>query len=420
MLQRLWVADLDPARRGPERARDEGRDRLPVLLGRARAASQAHVRDLAEALIALGHDVVGAGAGRRRRRRCRRTSCRPGARAGAVQRLGRAADLRAGVAPRGCAAGCATATSTCCTCTSRRRRACRCSRCWAAIGPDRRRRSTRRTERSRAMPAAYAIAADRAGEGQRADRGQRARPRRPSSSTSAATPSLIPNGVHVRAFAGADAARPAGRAPGGTLGFLGRIDEPRKGLRRAARGAAARSSRRAPDVAAARRRAGRRRRGARRPAARAARPRALPRARSATRTRRALLRSVDVYVAPEHRRRELRHRAARGDGGRGAGAGQRPRRVPAGARRRARAGALFRVGDAPTWPSTRSRCSATRPSAATLPRPRGAVVARYDWAVVAARGARGLRDGDLVRAARCARTRAARPSAGSPGCKDEP
>ena len=41
---------------------------------------------------------------------------------------------------------------------------------------------------------------------------------------------LIPNGVRVRAVRAATARCPAGRATGGGLGFLGRIDEPRKGL----------------------------------------------------------------------------------------------------------------------------------------------------------------------------------------------
>ena len=46
------------------------------------------------------------------------------------------------------------------------------------------------------------------------------------------------------------------------------------------------------------------------------------------------MRSADVYCAPQHRRRELRHRARRGDGGRHSGGGQRPGCVPAGAARR--------------------------------------------------------------------------------------
>ena len=41
MLQRLWLADLDPRRAAGATGRDgrEDRHRLPVLLGRARAAS---------------------------------------------------------------------------------------------------------------------------------------------------------------------------------------------------------------------------------------------------------------------------------------------------------------------------------------------------------------------------------------------
>ncbi len=42
-------------------------------------------------------------------------------------------------------------------------------------------------------------------------------------------PVLIPNGVRVQAYASAPV-RPDLRAPGGTVSFLGRLDEPRKGL----------------------------------------------------------------------------------------------------------------------------------------------------------------------------------------------
>ena len=62
---------------------------------------------------------------------------------------------------------------------------------------------------------------------------------------------------------------------------------------------------------------------------------------STTPTKAAALRSMDVFCAPNTRRRELRDGAGRGDGRRRAGAGQRPRRVPRRARRR-RPGALFR------------------------------------------------------------------------------
>ena len=80
---------------------------------------QFHVRDLAEHLIAHGHEVSVLApadddtpvppyvvAGRARR-------------AGAVQRVGRPADLRAGLGRAGCGAGWARASSTSCTCTSR-------------------------------------------------------------------------------------------------------------------------------------------------------------------------------------------------------------------------------------------------------------------------------------------------------------
>ncbi|MCF2435030.1 glycosyltransferase [Streptomyces thinghirensis] len=67
----------------------------------------------------------------------------------------------------------------------------------------------------------------RPGEDQRPHRGERARPPQPSSSTSAGDAVVIPNGVDVDFFAGAE---PKPEWQGDTIGFIGRIDEPRKGL----------------------------------------------------------------------------------------------------------------------------------------------------------------------------------------------
>ena len=96
---------------------------------------QNHVCELAEALIGLGHhvSVLAPAAGE--------VACPPyvvaagRAVAGAVQRLGRPALVRAAGRWPGCGAGSRKATSTCCTCTSRPRPACRCWRLWVAEVP---------------------------------------------------------------------------------------------------------------------------------------------------------------------------------------------------------------------------------------------------------------------------------------------
>ena len=95
----------------------------------------------------------------------------------------------------------------------------------------------------------------------------------------------------------------------------------------------------------------------------------------------------------QHRRRELRDGAHRGDGGRSGGAGQRPRRVPGGAVGRGGfaggssgigAGVLFPTGDA-RGARLRARRAARRPAAPGRPRCGGrARAAAFDWPVVAA------------------------------------
>ncbi len=83
------------------------------------------------------------------------------------------------------------------------------------------------------------------------------------------------------------------------------------------------------------------------------------------------------------RRRELRHRPGRGDVRRRAGAGLRPRRVPPGARRRPGRRA---VPDRRRRGARRGRCStcsATPPAAgAAVAPPASAWVRRYDWSTV--------------------------------------
>ena len=190
-----------------------------------------HVRDLAEALHpprARGH-------------RCWRPAdddsalppyVVPAGRAVPVPYNGSVARLRVrpGVRARGCGAGCATATSTCCTCTSRRRRACRCWPCWAAIGPI----------VATFHAAIDAVARDAGGVRDPADRRWRRSARRIAVSEAARDDPRRPH----RRRRGADPQRrlrAAGSPPRtalpelagrGTaaLGFLGRIDEPRKGL----------------------------------------------------------------------------------------------------------------------------------------------------------------------------------------------
>ena len=70
----------------------------------------------------------------------------------------------------------------------------------------------------------------------------------------------------------------------------------------------------------------------------------------------------------QHRRRELRHRAARGDGVRHARPGQRPRGVPPRPRRRPRRGACSPTRTRPTSPAPRSSCSTTPRAARALAR----------------------------------------------------
>ena len=96
---------------------------------------QNHVRDLAETLIGLGHEVsVLAPADEDARAAAVRGAGRAGG-AGAVQRLGGPARVRADLGRPGAALAGARATSTCCTCTSRSRRACRCWRCCPSRRP---------------------------------------------------------------------------------------------------------------------------------------------------------------------------------------------------------------------------------------------------------------------------------------------
>ena len=139
---------------------------------------------------------------------------------------------------------------------------------------------------------------------------------------------LIPNGVAVHRYADA-APLPGWPGDGGVIGFLGRMDEPRKGLQVLLDGfgllAAERPTLRllvagpgdADEVL------GKVTAGTARPG-RAARAGQRGREGSRLPLGRRLLRT-------QHRRRELRHRPRRGHGGRRRDRGERPGRVPPGA-----------------------------------------------------------------------------------------
>ena len=134
------------------------------------------------------------------------------------------------------------------------------------------------------------------GEDQRPDRGERGGARAPSSSTSAATRG-DPQRRGRRLASPTPTPLPGWPGAGGTLGFLGRIDEPRKGLPVLLE-ALPGGRRAAPRAPAAGRRSGRR--------GRRAWPASPPRCATGSPssgwcrrpTRRRMLHSVDVYVAP--------------------------------------------------------------------------------------------------------------------------
>ena len=99
--------------------------------------------------------------------------------------------------------------------------------CWAGIGPI---VATfhMSTERSRALIGGQ-HPQHRAGEGQRPDRGERVGQGHVVEHLGGDAV-LIPNGVDVRSFSGARSLAGAQGVEGARLGFLGRIDEPRKGI----------------------------------------------------------------------------------------------------------------------------------------------------------------------------------------------
>ena len=337
MLQRLWLADLDPRQRRRTPAMRVGL--VCPYSWDVPGGVQAHVRDLAEELIRLGPRGLGA--------RARPTTTTP--LPPYVVPAGRAVPVPYNGSVARLSFGLLSATPG------------------AALAPRRRLRRAARARAGLAEPVACSPAGPR-----RADRGDLPRlDRALAGDDRGVRRSCRPRWRRsARRIAVSERARrDAGRAPRRRRGGdperrrrapPSRGAEPLPGWprRRAARSASSAAStsraracrcccdalpadrRRAPGRAAAGRRPRRRRRGAR--------GRCPPRcatgsrssAWSATRTRRAMLRSVDVYVRAQHRRRELRHHPARGDGRRHPGAGQRPRGVPAGCSTRPRRAAV--------------------------------------------------------------------------------
>ena len=179
---------------------------------------------------------------------------------------------------------------------------------------------------------------------------------------------VIPNGVATRRYRKAEPL-PGWPGPGGAIGFLGRLDESRKGLavllkafeilgperpglRLLVAGPAADADEVLHRVPAE-------------PAGPGGAARAGQRGRQGPRA--ALGRRV---LLAEHRRRVVRHRHRRGDGGRPAHRGQRHRRVPPGAGRRRGGGAVRHRGRPATWPGRPGACWTTRRAAPSCRPPR--------------------------------------------------
>ena len=179
---------------------------------------------------------------------------------------------------------------------------------------------------------------------------------------------VIPNGVHVPSFAeGPPLPGYARGEDGPTIGFLGRYDEPRKGL---------------PVLLEAMRTVVRDHPGARLLVAGRGDPERVRRAggRGAGAARDAAGRADRAgeggvpalgrrLLRAQPARGVLRRRPARGDGRRRAGGRQRPGRLRPGAGGRRRRGARAAGATPPRWPARCAACSATPPAGPSWPRP---------------------------------------------------
>ncbi len=258
MLQRLWLADLDPAKGTLVRIGIA----LPVLLGRARWRPVPHPRPR-RVLPPARPRGLRPGPGRRRHPAAAVRRLRRPRGPGAVQRLGGPAELRVPVGRAGAALAA----------RGRLRRGAHPRADLALAGPADLLGGVR-SDRGHVPHLQPALARDdrrvrdppgRAGEDQRAGSRSAEYARRTLVEHLGGDAVVIPNGVDVDFFAKAD---PNPQWQGDTIGFIGRIDEPRKGLPVLMGGAAADPGRPAADPAA--RRGPRRRGGGRRGSARGA------------------------------------------------------------------------------------------------------------------------------------------------------
>ena len=170
---------------------------------------------------------------------------------------------------------------------------------------------------------------------------------------------IIPNGVHVAAFAEGPP------LPGYARGSTGRRSASSAGSTSRARGWRSCSRRcgcvvrgaRAPGCSSPAAATGR---GLRALSARTCAAHVAPARRGLRGGQGRVPAAVDVYCAPNLAGRVLRHRPHRGDGRRRPGRRQRPGRVRPGARATATAGVLVPRGDAGAWPGRCRDCSPTR------------------------------------------------------------
>ena len=410
MLQRLWLADLDPP------AEPDGADRVRIGIVCPYSWDVPGRRPVPHPRPGRAPDParprgVRPGPGRRRHPAAAvRRLGRPRG-PGAVQRLGRPAELRLPVGGPGAALAARRRRSTSSTSTSRPRPSLGLLTCWAAQGPI---VATFHTSnpRSRAMIAAYPILQP-ALEKISARIAVSEYARRTLVEHLGGDAVVIPNGVDVDFFA-------KRRAQGRVAGRHDRLHRPHRRAPQGPAGADEGPARRSSPSA--------RRRGcwspgrgdeeeARRVAARgAARAGRVPRHGQRRGQGAAAAQRRRVRRA-QHRRRELRHHPRRGH------VGGRARCSPATStpsRRcwtRARPASCSPTRTRTRWPRRRCGCWATRSGASELRERGSAHVRRFDWSTVGAdilAVYETVTDGAAAVAAD-ERHRAARPSRARPG-----